>query len=83
MTAHSAQQTATSTNLPDQLPLVPAASNVSLTAYPYESCSCVKPGCVMLCEVYSYRKGMHDDGMPQLAYTGERCEVCPFGGAND
>ena len=80
MTAHSAHQTATSTNSPEPLPLVPAALNDNLTAYRGESCSCAKPGSVMLCEVYSYRKGMHDDGMPQLAYTGERCEVCPFEG---
>ena len=78
MNANSAQQTATSTSLPDPRPPVPAASNDNLTAYPYESCSCVKAGCVMLCEVYSYKKGMHGDGVPQLAYTGQRCAVCPF-----
>ena len=76
MTAPTAQQTATHTSSPEAIRRAPAASLDSSHAYPLVSCA--SPASLMLCEVRSYRRGMHDDGQPRLIYVPERCAVCPF-----
>ena len=78
MTAPTVQQTQSSTASPQNPPAAPAASDVIRSAIE-SSTSCEKLAPLMLCEVYSYRKGLHDDGKPQLAHTSERCEACPWG----
>ena len=77
MNVNIAQPKATPINCPaEALPPVPAASLDSSPAYPLASCA--SPSSLMLCEVRSYRRGMHDDGQPRLIYVPERCAVCPF-----
>ena len=78
MTANIAQPIVTYTSSPDAIRLAPAASCASTLTSLSECGNCSKNASVMLCEVYSYRKGIHDDGRPQLVYTSERCSVCPF-----
>ena len=76
MTAPTAQPKATPISSPEAMQRVPAASLDSSPACPLASCA--SPSSLMLCEVRSYRKGMHDDGQPRLIYVPERCAVCPF-----
>ena len=78
MTANIAQPMPTSTASPKNPPAAPAANDVIRSAIE-SSTSCEKLAPLMLCEVYSYRKGLHDDGKPQLMRTSERCEACPWG----
>ena len=76
MNANIAQPTATPTSSPEAIQPVPAALLDSSPACPIASCA--QSALLMLCEVRSYRRGVHDDGQPRLIYLPERCDFCPF-----
>ena len=76
MTVNIAKPKATSTSSQGETPPALAASSEKPTECPHQSCN--SHADLMLCEVRSYRRGMHDDGHARLIYVPERCEACPF-----